>query len=101
MTNKFTLWIKSTCSKFAKIPFDKLLHFILAYIIFDASIALFAKLSLPFVINYASSFAITLLALVGKEVVDEINYKGFDIEDILAGFFAIVLKTLIIIFLVV
>jgi hypothetical protein len=71
------------------IPLDKANHFIYGFVIY-----FIANLFLnPFI-----SLGVVLLFALGKEVVDEINYKGFDKMDLLVTLLPavlLVLKTLI------
>ena len=57
------------------IPLDKANHFIYGFFIFILSQCFF---------NDYYSMAIVFLFALGKEIKDEITYKGFDYKDIIA-----------------
>jgi hypothetical protein len=57
------------------IPLDKANHFIYGFFIFILS---------QYFFNDYYSMAIVFLFALGKEIKDEITYKGFDYKDIIA-----------------
>lgn len=84
--------ISNICNKLGEIKIDKSLHFIVAYIIFDVVYTICNRFSLPIWLSITIAFIIASIALVGKELIDEKKYNGFDWYDIFAGYLGILLK---------
>ena len=57
------------------IPLDKANHFIYGFLIFIIS---------QLFLNDYFSFGIVFLFAIGKEIKDQIDYKGFDYKDLIA-----------------
>lgn len=92
--------ISKICQHIAKIEKDKLLHFIIPYIIFDFCLTIISKLPVHNILNIIISIIITSIFVIGKEIIDKIKYNGFDWKDILAGYIAITFKLILFIILI-
>lgn len=68
--------------KLSLIPIDKANHFIYGFVIFVLS---------QYFLNDYYSFGIVFLFAIGKEIKDQIVYKGFDFKDLLITIFPSVL----------
>ena len=98
---KFYEIIGTVCKFIGKITKDKLLHFILGYIIFDYCLSVFDRFGLHFILNISLSFLIVSFCIIGKELIDKKVYNGFDIWDIIASYLGVILKGIALMILVV
>ncbi len=92
MINNFYNWIKTFCNLLAKPAKDKILHFALGYIVFDYFFSICVALELILWLNILLSVLMVTIVIFGKEVVDEKNYNGFDLFDLLASYLGVLLK---------
>lgn len=83
--------ISKLCNWIAKIPHDKLLHFIIVYLITDF------VLSISHVVNYTPTIATAVITvfIFLKEHIDEYKYNGFSWLDVLAGYIGYITKIII------
>ena len=84
--------ISNICYWIGKISKDKILHYLLSYIIFDFFLCLFERFNLSDWLNITLSLVIVSIAIIGKEVIDEKEYNGWDLYDILAGYLGVITK---------
>ena len=92
--------ISKLCTFIASVDKDKLLHFIISYIIFDFCLSILCRFPLPTFINILTSFTIVSVFIVGKEIIDKIDYNGFDWKDILAGYLGVLVKLILFIIMI-
>lgn len=98
---KFYEFIGTLCKLISKPAKDKLLHFILGYIIFDYCISTFYRFGLHFILNISFSLFIVSIFIIGKEFVDKKEYNEFDIWDIISSYLGVILKGIALMILVV
>lgn len=84
--------ISNICYWIGRIAKDKILHYLLSYIIFDFFLSLFERVDLSNWFNITLSLVIVSIAIFGKEVIDEKEYNGWDWYDILAGYLGVITK---------
>lgn len=75
-----------------RIDKDKILHYLLSYVIFDFFLSLFERFDLSDWLNITLSLVIVSIAIFGKEAIDEKEYNGWDWYDILAGYLGVLTK---------
>lgn len=98
---KFYEFIGMLCKLISKPAKDKLLHFILGYIIFDYCLSAFERFELHFILNISLSLFIVSFCIIGKEFIDKKVYNGFDIWDIISSYLGVILKGIALTILVV
>lgn len=75
---------------------DKILHYFIAYILFDIVLSIGIACNLNVWINLLISISIITLFIIGKEVYDYFNPKGVvDAKDIYAGYLGACTKLII------
>lgn len=94
MTNNI---ISILCNTISKIPKDKLLHYIAGYVIFDCCFTFIYNFDISNILNILTSFLITTAFILGKEIIDEELYNGFDIYDIIASYIGVITKVILLI----
>lgn len=92
--------ISKICQQIATIQKDKVLHFICSYLIFDFCLNIISKFPISNFWNIIISFIIVTIFIIGKEIIDQVKYKGFDWKDILAGYIAVIAKLLLFIIMI-
>ena len=68
-----------------KIPFDKLLHYTIALILFMGVYRFCKDFNISTVISKTISIVVIIIICILKEVYDKKDYGLFDIKDIIAG----------------
>lgn len=81
--------------KLANVAKDKLLHYFISYLIVDFYLSISCYISLPIWINLLIAIGIASLCIFGKELIDQIRYKGWDWKDILAGYLGVITKLIL------
>lgn len=84
--------ISSICYWISKVPQDKLLHFIIAYLIVDISTSVCCHFSLDNWIGLVIGASIALLATIIKELDDKRQWDDWSWLDILASCVGIVVN---------
>lgn len=92
--------ISKICNWFGKIPVDKLLHFIVAYLILDIILSTGLRLNLNVILTIITAVVLTSLLIFGKESYDEKEYNGWNWKDILAGYIGVFAKLLVFLILI-
>ena len=88
--------INNICIFIAQIAKDKLLHFILSYIIFDACLSCLNKTAMENWLILCIALFIVSIIIVGKEIIDIYDSKtGFSWQDIIAGYLGVLLKLIL------
>lgn len=75
---------------------DKLLHYIVAYLIFDICFSVGERYDINTYLNSLIAFGVSTIAIFLKEVLDEIDYNGWSWGDILAGYLGVLTKIILI-----
>ena len=86
--------ISNICYFIVRIPKDKILHFLICYIIFDYCLSIGEHFNFNIILTLISSFTIISSLIFLKEVIDENEYNGFNWYDILAGYIGVIAKTI-------
>ena len=86
--------ISNICHLIGKIDKDKILHFLICYIIFDYCLSIGEHFNFNIILTLISSFIIISSLIFLKEVIDEKEYNGFNWYDILAGYIGVITKTI-------
>ena len=84
--------MKEVCFAIAKYAKDKILHFLLGYVICDYSLSVFERLFRTWYISFTISVVIVTIFIIGKEIIDKKSGELFDKKDILAGYLGVLLK---------
>lgn len=84
--------ISSICYWISKIQQDKLLHFIIAYLIVDIVLSVCCHFNLVYWIGIVIGVCIALLATIVKELDDKRQWDDWSWLDILASCVGIVIK---------
>lgn len=93
--------IKDICFAIAKYDKDKILHFLLGYVICDYSLSVFERIDWNYYISLIFSIVVVTVFIIGKEIIDKKNGGIFDKKDILAGYLGVLLKIMAFLILVV
>lgn len=94
MISKVGKIIKDICFDIAKIAKDKILHFSIAYIIFDFCLSIFNRYCND-IITILYSFLVVSCFIIFKEILDKRSGEIFDKKDILAGYIGVCVKLII------
>ena len=86
--------ISNICRLIGKIDKDKILHFLICYVIFDYCLSIGEHFNFNIILTLISSFIIISSLIFLKEVIDENEYNGFNWYDILAGYIGVIAKTI-------
>ena len=86
--------ISNICRLIGKIDKDKILHFLICYVIFDYCLSIGEYFNFNIILTLISSFTIISSLIFLKEVIDENEYNGFNWYDILAGYIGVITKTI-------
>ena len=86
--------ISNICRFIGKINKDKILHFLICYVIFDYCLSIEEHFNFNIMLTFISSFIIISSLIFLKEVIDKNEYNGFDWYDILAGYIGVIAKTI-------
>lgn len=89
--------ISKICNWLGRIPTDKIIHFVVAYIIFDVIISVLTICNVSIIDSVIISFLITSACIFSKEAIDNYSYGLFDWYDVLAGYIGVITKLLILI----
>ncbi len=93
--------IKDVCFAITKYAKDKILHFLLGYVICDYSLSIFERLFKNCHISLILSIVAVTIFIIGKEIIDKKSGELFDKKDILAGYLGVLLKVISFLILVV
>lgn len=94
MINKIGKIIKEFCFNIAKIAKDKILHFSIAYIIFDFCLSIFNRYCNN-IVTILYSLIVVSVFIIFKEILDKRSGEIFDTKDILAGYIGVCVKLII------
>lgn len=86
--------ISNICYLIGRIDKDKILHFLICYVIFDYCLSVGEHFKFNTELTFISSFVIVSFLIFLKEVIDENEYNGFNWYDILAGYIGVIAKTI-------
>ena len=86
--------ISNICRLIGKIDKDKILHFLICYVIFDYCLSIGKHFNFNIILILISSFTIISSLIFLKEIIDKNEYNGFDWYDILAGYVGVIAKTI-------
>ena len=86
--------ISNICRWIANIYKDKILHFLICYIIFDYCLSIGEHFNFNTELTFISSFVIVSFLIFWKEVIDKKQYNCWDWYDILAGYIGVITKTI-------
>lgn len=78
--------------KIGSIPKDKILHFLIPYLVADVCFTLGAIINLSLLLTLLISILVPSVLILGKELLDQIRYKGWDNKDIIAGYVGVGVK---------
>ena len=84
--------IKDVCFAITKYTKDKILHFLLGYVICDYNLSIFERFFRTWYISLTLSIAAVTIFIIGKEIIDKKSGELFDRKDILAGYLGVLLK---------
>ena len=84
--------IKDVCFAITKYTKDKILHFLLGYVIGDYNLSIFERFFRTWYISLTLSIAAVTIFIIGKEIIDKKSGELFDRKDILAGYLGVLLK---------
>ena len=84
--------ISNICYWIGRIAKDKILHFLLSYMIFDYALSACVKYEFPIWLILTLSLLIVSCAIIGKELIDKKKYNGFDWWDVVAGYLGVIAK---------
>ena len=87
--------ISNICYWIGRIAKDKILHFLICYIIFDYCLSIGEHFNFNIILTLISSFIIISSLIFLKEVIDKNEYNDFDWYDILAGYIGVIAKTIL------
>ena len=86
--------ISNICRLIGKIDKDKILHFLICYVIFDCCLSIGEHFNFNTELTFIGSFIIISFLIFWKEAIDKNQYNGFDWCDILAGYIGVIAKTI-------
>ena len=86
--------ISNICRLIGKIDKDKILHFLICYIIFDYCLSIGEHFNFNIILTLIGSFIIISFLIFLKEIIDENKYNDFNWYDILAGYIGVIAKTI-------
>lgn len=86
--------ISNICNRIGRIAKDKILHFLICYVIFDYCLSIGEHFNFNIILTFISSFIIISSLIFLKEVIDENKYNGFDWYNIIAGYIGVIAKTI-------
>ena len=82
--------VGNICYWIGRIAKDKILHFLLSYMIFDYALSACVRFGFATWLTLTLSLLIVSCAIVGKELIDKKEYNGFDWWDIVAGYLGVI-----------
>lgn len=82
--------ISNICYWISRIAKNKILHFLISYMIFNYTTSACIRLNFPLWLNLTISLLVVSCAIIGKELIDKKEYNGFDWWDIVAGYLGVV-----------
>ena len=86
--------ISNICYWIGRIAKDKILHFLLCYLIVDYCLSIGEYFNFNIILTFIISFIIISSLIFLKEAIDENQYNGFNWYDILAGYIGVIIKTI-------
>ena len=86
--------ISNICRLIGKIDKDKILHFLICYVIFDYCLSIGEHFNFNIILTLISSFIIVSFLIFWKEIIDKNEYNGFNWCDIFAGYIGVIAKTI-------
>lgn len=89
--------ISKICNWLGGIPTDKVLHFVVAYILFDILVTVITKCSVSTIDSILISFLIVSACIFAKETIDKYSYDLFDWYDVLAGYLGMMAKLILLV----
>lgn len=84
--------ISNICYWIGRIAKDKILHFLICYIIFDYCLSIGEYLNFNIELTFISSFVIVSFLIFWKEVIYKKQYNHFNWYNILAGYIGVITK---------
>ena len=84
--------ISNICYLIRRIAKDKILHFLICYIIFDYCLSIEEYLNFNIELTFISSFVIVSFLIFWKEAINKKQYNSFDCYNILAGYIGVIAK---------
>lgn len=87
--------ISNICNWIGKLPKDKILHYFVSYFILDTCLSICEHFNLVNWISLTISISIVVLAIFGKEAIDQKQYHGWSWKDILAGVLGAITKLIL------
>ena len=84
--------ISNICCWIGKIAKDKILRFLICYIIFDYCLSIGEHLNFNIELTFISSFVIVNFLIFWKETINKKQYNSFDWYNILAGYIGVIAK---------
>lgn len=86
--------INNICYWIGRIAKDKILHFLLCYLIVDYCLSIGQHFNLSILLNSIIAFIVVSAIIFLKEIVDEKQYHGWNWYDILAGYIGVIAKAI-------
>ena len=86
--------ISKICYTIGQIAKDKILHYLLSYIIFDYCLSIGEYLNFNIELTFISSFVIVSFLIFWKESINKKQYNRFDRYNIIAGYIGVIAKTI-------
>ena len=84
--------ISNICCWIRKIDKDKILHFLICYIIFDYSLSIGEYLNFNIELTFISSFVIVSFLIFWKEAINKKQHNRFDGYNIFVGYIGVIAK---------
>lgn len=84
--------ISNICNWIRKIDKDKILHFLIYYIIFDYCFSIGEYLNFNIELTLISSFVIVSFLIFWKEAINKKQYNRFNWYNILIGYIGVISK---------
>lgn len=84
--------INNICNWIGKIDKDKILRFLICYIIFDYCLSIGEHLNFNIELTFISSFVIVSFLIFWKEAIDKKQYNSWNWYNILAGYTGAIAK---------
>lgn len=84
--------INNICYWIGRITKNKILHFLICYIIFDYCLSIGEYLNFNIELTFISSFVIVSFLIFWKEAINKKQYNHFDEYNIIAGYIGVIAK---------
>ena len=84
--------INNICNWIGKIDKDKILRFLICYIIFDYCLSIGEYLNFNIELTFISSFVIVNFLIFWKEAINKKQYNRFDGYNIFASYIGVITK---------